>query len=367
VTVDRITTALLLLAEETPSPSPSVTAPTDDCLKDQLCRFVFNQTGSRWLADGGFYLLLKPLRIVLIVVLAVVLRYVAQRLIHRVIQGGQGDEAPARTGLFRPLRDRMPSSLQEATGLRSERRRQRSRALSSILQSVASITIFSLAAMLILGELGVQLGPIIASAGIVGVALGFGAQNLVKDFIAGLFMLLEDQYGVGDVVDVGEASGTVEAVGLRITTIRDVRGVLWYIRNGEIVRVGNKSQGWAVVVVDVPIGFNGVEEATAVLRAAALAFAADPEFAPEMLEEPEVLGVEQLTVDGAVVRATVKTSSEQQWRMARELRRRLTEALENAGITAQINASRVFVRPPSPTSGSGLAGDPTEHGVGGAT
>ena len=135
-----------------------------------------------------------------------------------------------------------------------------------MLRSVVSVSIFIVAVMLVLGELGVQLAPLIASAGIAGIALGFGAQNLVKDFIAGLFMLLEDQYGVGDVVDVGEASGTVEAVGLRITTIRDARGVLWYIRNGEIVRVGNRSQGWALVVVDVPVGFAGVEEATGVLR-----------------------------------------------------------------------------------------------------
>jgi small conductance mechanosensitive channel len=141
--------------------------------------------------------------------------------------------------------------------------------------------------------------------------------------------------------------------------------VLWYIRNGEIVRVGNKSQGWAVVVIDVPIGFNGVEDATAVLRSAAAEFAEDPEFAPDMLEDPNVLGVEQITVDGAVVRITMKTASEQQWRMARELRRRLTEALENAGITAQINASRVFVRPPAMRSGTAV--DPTDHGVGGPT
>ncbi len=357
MTVDRIAAVLLAApADVNPSETPSA-----ECQRSDLCSFVFHRTGLSWLADTGLYVLVKPLRIVLIILAAVVLRYLAQRLIRRVIQGGQVRE---RAGLLRPLRERMPTSLQEATGLRWERRRQRSKALSSILQSVASVAIFSLATMLILGELGVELGPIIASAGIVGVALGFGAQNLVKDFIAGLFMLLEDQYGVGDVVDLGEVSGTVEAIGLRITTIRDVRGVVWYIRNGEIIRVGNKSQGWAVVVVDVPIGFNGVEEATAVLRSAATAFAEDPEFAPDMLEAPEVLGVEQLTVDGAVVRATVKTSSEQQWRMARELRRRLTEALENAGITAAINASRVFVRPSTPGSG---AADPADHGVGGAT
>ena len=258
----------------------------------------------------------------------------------------------------------MPTTLQEATGLRSERRRQRAEALGSVLGSLASLTIFAVAGMMILGELGVNLAPLIASAGIAGLALGFGAQNLVKDFIAGLFMLLEDQYGVGDVVDVGEASGTVEAVGLRITTIRDARGVLWYIRNGEIVRVGNKSQGWALVVVDVPVGFAGVEEATAVLREAAAAMAEDPEFAGDLLDPPEVLGVEQITVDGAVVRTTVKTASEAQWRVGRELRRRLTEALESAGITQQITASRVFVRPPTPP---GAPTGQSDHGVAGAT
>ncbi|MGE5828706.1 MAG: mechanosensitive ion channel family protein, partial [Micromonosporaceae bacterium] len=170
--------------------------------------------------------------------------------------------------------------------------------------------------------------------------------------IAGIFMLLEDQYGVGDVVDFGEASGTVEAVGLRITTIRDGRGVLWYIRNGEIVRVGNRSQGWALVVVDVPVGFAGVEDASAVLRTAAAALAEDPEFAADLLDPPEVLGIEQLTADGAVVRTTAKTAPEAQWRVGRELRRRLTEALEGAGIAQQMTAGRVFVRPPSPGGSS---------------
>src|SRR6266542_6364311 len=163
----------------------------------------------------------------------------------------------------------MPSALREATGLVSERRRQRAEALGSVMRSIASASIFVVAVMLVLGEVGVNLAPLLASAGVVGLAIGFGAQNLVKDFLAGLFMLLEDQYGVGDVIDVGDVSGAVEAIGLRITTIRDVRGVLWYIRNGEIVRVGNKSQGWAMVVVDVPIGFASVDRAVEVLRDAA--------------------------------------------------------------------------------------------------
>jgi small conductance mechanosensitive channel len=238
--------------------------------------------------------------------------------------------------------------LQDATSIVPERRRQRAEAIGSVLRSFTTVTVYSLAALLILGQLGVNLGPLLASAGIVGVALGFGAQTLVKDLIAGLFMLLEDQYGVGDVVDVGEASGTVEAVGLRITTIRDARGVLWYIRNGEIVKVGNKSQGWAMVVVDVPIGYASVDRAVEVLREAAAGLAEDPEFAEDLIEPPDVLGVEQLTVDGAVLRTTVKTASDAQWRIGRELRRRLTEALDASGITARIAATRMYPRPAAP-------------------
>ena len=150
-----------------------------------------------------------------------------------------------------------------------ERRRQRAEAIGSVLRSFVTAAVFTMATLLVFGELGFNLGPLLASAGIVGVALGFGAQSLVKDLIAGLFMLLEDQYGVGDTVDLGEAVGVVETVGLRITTVRDMRGVLWYIRNGEIVRVGNKSQGWSLVVIDIPIGFVSAEEAVAVLRRAA--------------------------------------------------------------------------------------------------
>jgi moderate conductance mechanosensitive channel len=343
---------------------PTVPPTLASCDANALCDFIYRETGVDWLAQSGYYILVKPLRIGLIIVAALILRYVAHRMIKRVTRSAGSTN---RMGLFRPLRERMPDSLQEATGVRSERRRQRAEALGSVLRSVVSVSIFSVAVMLVLGELGVQLAPLIASAGIAGLALGFGAQNLVKDFIAGLFMLLEDQYGVGDFVDVGEATGTVEEVGLRITTIRDARGVLWYIRNGEIVRVGNRSQGWALVVVDVPVGFAGVEEATAVLSAATASLADDPQFAADLLEPPQVLGVEQLTVDGAIVRITAKTPSAAQWRVGRDLRRRLTDALENAGITAQITANRVFIRPPHPPSDAEGVGGPNDPGVAGAT
>jgi small conductance mechanosensitive channel len=339
------------VAEPVPTPEPS--SPTCEQASD-FCEFVWDRTGQVWLAESSYYLLLKPATIVLILVAALVARYLLHRVINKLVGGERS--------VFTPLRDRMPVSLQEATGLRSERRRQRAEALASVLRSVASITIFSIATLMILAEFGVNLAPLLASAGVAGVAIGFGAQNVVKDFLSGLFMLLEDQYGVGDVIDVGEASGTVEAVGLRITTIRDGHGVVWYIRNGEIVRVGNKSQGWAVVVVDVPIGFANVEEATAVLAESASTLAEDPEYAEDLLDPPTVLGVEQITVQGSVVRTTARTTSDAQWRVGRELRRRLSEALERAGIAQQLGAGRLIVRAETP-------GDPAggDSGVGGAT
>jgi Small-conductance mechanosensitive channel len=313
-------------------------AAPDCAATDSLCHWIYSLTGKPWLAEAGYYAVLKPARIVLIIVGAIVLQVVARRLLRRLTQRASSP----RRGLLRPFRSRATAEPDTASGTRAERRRQRAEALGSVLRTAVSVTIFSVAAMLVLGELGIDLAPLIASAGILGVALGFGAQNLIKDYFAGLFILIEDQFGVGDNVDVGEISGIVEEVGLRITTIRDLQGVIWYIRNGEIVRVGNRSQGWAVVVVDVPVGFAGVEEATEVLRAAAATLVEDPEWADDLLAAPEVLGVEQVTIEGAVVRTTVKTIPAARWRVARELRRRLTEALESAGIAEHL---REYLRP----------------------
>jgi len=331
----------------------------------ELCGLVYDWTNVAWIAESSYWLVVKPLRIVLIVVLAVIARWAISRAINRLIRHTTEGAGP---GLMRPLRERMPSGLRDATVVPSERRRQRAEALGSVLKSITSAAVFGVAIMLVLAELGVNLGPILASAGVVGLAIGFGAQNLVKDFLSGLFMLLEDQYGVGDVIDVGEASGTVEAVGLRITTLRDGQGVLWYIRNGEIARVGNKSQGWALITVDVPVGFVVIDRATEVLRAAAATLADDPQFADDFIEGPEVQGVEQITADGAVLRTTVKTASEAQWRVARELRNRLIDALDDAGITAELSASRLLVRQ-STQPAAAAATDPAQpgNGMGGAT
>jgi moderate conductance mechanosensitive channel len=202
--------------------------------------------------------------------------------------------------------------------------------------------------MLVLGEVGFQLGPFIAGAGIVGVALGFGAQNLVKDFLSGIFMILEDQYGVGDVVDLGEASGSVEAVGLRVTRLRSVDGTVWYVRNGEVIRVGNKSQGWARAVLDIPIGYSeDIDRVRELLRETADALYRDPEYADMVLEEPEVWGVEALSNESVVIRVVVKTEPLKQWEVARELRRRIKTAFDEHGI--EIPQPTVWMR----TDGSG--------------
>jgi small conductance mechanosensitive channel len=285
------------------------------------------------------------------VLIAVLIRFLVHRLISRVAR--QAATPGPGISALRPLRSRMPVLAQPNTV--SERRRARAEALGSILRSIASAVVFGVAFMLVLDELGVNLAPILAGAGILGLAIGFGAQNLVRDFLSGLFMLFEDQYGVGDRVAIGEVEGNVEAVGLRITTVRDPNGTVWYIRNGEIQKLANKSQGWALVMVDIPVGFVDVDEAADVLRTAATDWATSEEWSTQVIEPPEVLGVEEVTTDGAVVRTTVKTSAEAQWKVARELRRRLTGALAAAGIAEKISAG-VHVQPT--TDGSDPADQP---------
>jgi small conductance mechanosensitive channel len=314
---------------------------------------VLEWTNNQWLANSSYVLIVKPLRIIGIILAAIVIRWLLHRAIRRLTATGSRTAMPA---LLKPLKERAAPTAEQGQFI-PERRRQRAEAIGSVLRSFVTAVVFTMAALLVMGELGFNLGPLLASAGIVGIALGFGAQSLVKDLIAGLFMLLEDQYGVGDTVDLGEATGVVETVGLRITTVRDARGVLWYIRNGEIIRVGNKSQGWALVVIDIPIGFVSSEQAIAVLRSAAQSVAGDPAHETAFLEAPDVVGVEQMTVDGAVIRTIAKTTAEGQIAVQRELRRALTEALENSGLSAQIAAGRLGPRPAIPPVAMGQDSD----------
>jgi small conductance mechanosensitive channel len=282
-----------------------------------------------WFDDHGSALAEGAIRVLVIVLVALVVRSLLHRAINRMVRSAVDGRVP---GALHGLRDKARSL--DSTVLGSERRRQRTETLGSVLRSIASATVGVIALAMVLGEIGLDLTPIVASAGIVGVAVGFGAQNLVKDFLSGMFMLLEDQYGVGDVIDLGPATGIVEAVSLRITRVRDADGTVWYVRNGEINRVGNKSQGWSRALLDVPLAL-GTDVAAA--RALALQVArevqADEAFAGIVLEDPEVWGLEALGADGLVLRVTVKTVATQEGALERALRERLVAAFEQNGIS----------------------------------
>ena len=244
------------------------------------------------------------------------------------------------------------------------RRSQRADTTAAVVRSVATIGIWTVALITVLGELGVELAPLLAGAGVAGVALGFGAQTVVRDFLAGTFMLLEDQFGVGDVIDVGVPAGTntvyvagvVESVSLRVTQVRDVEGTLWYVPNGQIQRVGNKAQQWARAVLDLAFApTTAVDDARAVIETVGHELREDPAWRHRIPAEPEVWGVEALTGDRVVIRVVVRTVPLAQWDVARELRARLKTAFEAAGVelaVAQLltsrarTATRIRRRPP---------------------
>jgi small-conductance mechanosensitive channel len=225
------------------------------------------------------------------------------------------------------------AAAQAEAALVDERRKQRVRALGAILRSAASVTIFSIAGFIVLGDLGINLAPLLASAGVVGVAIGFGAQSLVRDYLSGIFMLVEDQYGVGDVITVGDATGTVENVTLRITRMRDVNGIVWHIRNGAIETVGNESQGWARAVIDFPVPFEADLAAIRdLLTQTGDEMWNDPVWRVVMLEAPEVWGAQEISSSEVTMRIVVKTAPLRQWEVEREMRARVKHALHEAGI-----------------------------------
>jgi small-conductance mechanosensitive channel len=225
------------------------------------------------------------------------------------------------------------AAAQAESALVDERRKQRVRALGAILRSAASVTIFTISGFVVLGDLGINLAPLLASAGVVGIAIGFGAQNLVRDYLSGIFMLVEDQYGVGDVITVGDATGTVENVTLRLTRLRDVNGIVWHIRNGAIDTVGNESQGWARAVLDFPVPFEAdLASIRNVLAETGEAMWNEPEWRAVMLEAPEVWGAQEITRDEVTMRMVAKTAPLRQWEVERELRARVKHSLAEAGI-----------------------------------
>jgi small conductance mechanosensitive channel len=293
-----------------------------------LLREVNTRTG-----DVVDFLLGAPLRIASIVVGALVLRWLVHRAIARVVTRTVDSRLRERLAERRHAR-----VLVEAAGaLVSERRRQRAETIGSVLRSIASSLILGMAFVTVLGELGFELGPLLASAGVAGVALGFGAQSLVRDFLSGIFMILEDQYGVGDLVDTGSAVGTVEEVTLRVTRLRDGSGVVWYVRNGEILRVGNHSQGWSTGIVDVAVAYTeDVPRVQELIRATAEEMCEDEAWREKILEDPRVAGVESVTGASVTIRVIVKCAPNEHHAVQRELRERIKTAFDREGVQVPI-------------------------------
>ena len=263
-------------------------------------------------ASTGEFLLEKPVRILLTLLVAWFVVRLAVRATRRFV-----------TSVHR----RTP------TRLLSVRAEQRVATIGDALASLVRVVVWVVAFLLVLDEFDVNLAPLLAGAGIAGVAIGFGAQSLVKDYISGLFILVEDQYGVGDVVTVGEATGTVEDLNLRVTRVRAVDGTVYFVPNGEIRKVGNSSMEWSRALLDTTVGADA--DATAVAAAIgeeASALARDPRFRDVILDEPEVWGVQSMSSDGVTIRLTVKTAPRQQWLVARELRTQIAGRLRRDGV-----------------------------------
>lgn len=311
-----------------------ITAETDACGSAEdassLCLAIYRATGNKFFASIADTVIVKPAKVLLILALAYVVNRLIARSIKRFVRSVSGEKAQRRLGT---LREYTPTALVGSGQVPSLRSTQRAETIGALLRSISAFSVWVIAALMVMDELGLAIGPLIAGAGIVGIALGFGAQNLVRDFISGIFMLVEDQYGVGDIIDVGPASGTVEAVSLRTTRIRDVNGVVWHLPNGNIERIANKSQQWSRALLDFEVAYDtDVDFAGDVIKRTIVTAWDSEKWHDVILEEPEVWGVENLGADGVTIRVAVKTLPGKQFPVARHLRARIKGAFQEAGI-----------------------------------
>jgi moderate conductance mechanosensitive channel len=322
-------------------------APTAD-QAGLVCRNVYTWTENELLARVADWLATVPLRVAIIFLVAWIVNRLVRRAIGSFVQNMiDGDHSETR----KRLRKYTPRPLQATTGVQPLRAASRAQTIALVLKSTASIVIYSIAVITALAEVGINLAPLIAGAGIVGVALGFGAQSLVKDFLSGLFMLAEDQYGVGDVIDVGEATGTVEVVNLRTTRLRAVDGTVWHVPNGEIHRVGNMSQQWARALLDVEVAYStDIGRAEEVVKEVADKLWREDTWRTDVLEEPEIWGVQTLGASGIAIRLVVKTQPGRQWAVSRELNRRIKDRFDSEGIEIPFPQQVMWVRRDAGTS-----------------
>lgn len=277
-------------------------------------------------AFSGFLQIYQaPLAILGIIIVAVLLNWALRRLLMRTV-----------TQIVRGVKkaqDVDTTSEMQAAPYVNARAVQRTRTLGSVGRAIITWTVVVIALILILGILGVNLGAVLTSAGIVAAGLAFGAQNIVKDILNGIFMVFEDQLGVGDIVQIGEINGTVEDVGIRVTQVRAMDGTLWFVRNGEILTLGNSSQGWGRALIDITVRTDSdLEKVEATAIAAAREVGASAEMKRKVTGEPEVWGVESAFGDRATLRLAVRTRPEAQWAVQRALRASLMRHFNKAGI-----------------------------------
>jgi small conductance mechanosensitive channel len=245
-----------------------------------------------------------------ILLIAIVAYRVVKLLIKRMVERQFDDEDPVGRRL----------------------RLQRAHTLASLLGSVAFVVIATITGLTVLDNF-LDIGPLLASVGVLGLAVSFGAQSLVKDVITGTFMLLESQFGVGDIVRISDVSGQVERITLRTTTLRDLHGVVHIVPNGEITRVSNLTKAWSRAVLDIGVAYReNVDHVIQVLKDVGSDFRRDSDWGARLLEEPQVMGVESLADSAVVIRLAVRTLPQQQFDVARELRRRIKNRFDAEGI-----------------------------------
>lgn len=331
----------------------SATTDVCDAGTDLVCDWVLDVTGNEQLAEAVDWFVERPLKVVLILVVAFVVNRLVRRAIARAenrmvrdreqrLRNRQAREV--EDGRFEDMEPEARRKVLELTQA-TEQAKQRAQTLGSIMRSTATAVIYAIAILMVLSEFDIDLGPLVASAGIAGIALGFGAQSIVRDFLTGFFMLVEDQYGVGDIIDIGEASGVVEAISLRTTQVRDVNGTLWYVPNGEIHRVANKSQQWARAVLDIEVAYDtDIELAMRVIKETADSVWRDHIAKATILEEPELWGVENFGESAIAIRLVVKTEPGEQFNTAREIRKRLVKTFAAEGIEIPFPQRVVWTR-----------------------
>ena len=299
-------------------------------------------------SDIWTYLQGVPLKIIVIIVSALVVRWALIRILNRVVKRMSEKGRQERLGETRKAE--RTQELSEV--LMSQRRQQRAEAIGTLLRSVITATVIIIALLLILPILGIDIAPLLASAGVIGVALGFGAQSLVKDYLSGIFLVFEDQFGVGDMVDLGEATGVVEDVQLRITRLRDLQGVVWYVRNGEILRVANQSQGWVLATVEIPVAYDeNLDTVRHCVEAVAEDMYSDPQYDDMLLGKPAYVGVESVSGDAVYIKIVAKAAPEKQNPLARAIRARVKLAFDRAGVRVPVVA-----RPYPPNAGGTTTG-----------